>query len=274
MCTPQIIRDLRATADDAPRSGRRAFLRAAGAAGALGVAAPAIPARAANGAVVDLTHALSARTPTWPGVPPFSMVPVAWEAAGGFDQNLLAYWEHTGTHLDAPTHRRGAQSTDMLAARDLVAPLVVIDISARAGSDADAAVTPDDIAAWETRHGRIPERAFVAMYSGWERRLEAPGAFLNLDDQGVPHAPGFAAETAEFLVRERAIVGAGVDTLSLDRAADPDFGAHTEILDSGRYGVELLVNLAAVPPAGGTVVVGAPKHVGGTGGPCRVLALT
>ncbi|MGW1739019.1 cyclase family protein [Nocardia sp. NPDC001965] len=274
MCTPQIIRDLRAAADDLPRPGRRAFLRAAGAAVALGAALPAAPARAAGGGVVDLTHALSARTPTWPGVPPFSMVPVAWEAAGGFDQNLLAYWEHTGTHVDAPTHRRGTESTAEIAARDLVAPLVVVDISARAGADADAAVTMDDIAAWESRHGPIPERAFVAMYSGWERRLEVPGAFVNLDGAGTPHAPGFAPETAEFLVSERGIVGAGVDTLSLDRAADPDFGAHAAILDSDRYGVELLANLASAPPAGATVVVGAPKHVGGTGGPCRVFALT
>lgn len=202
------------------------------------------------------------------------MVPVAWEATGGFDQNLLAYWEHTGTHVDAPTHRRGTESTDMLAARDLVAPLVVIDISSRAGTDADAAVTPDDIGAWESRHGRIPERAFVAMYSGWESRLEVPGAFLNLDGEGTPHAPGFAPETAEFLVHERGIVGAGVDTLSLDRAADPDVGAHSAFLNADRYGVELLANLASAPPAGATVVVGAPKHVGGTGGPCRVLALT
>ncbi|MFI2230776.1 cyclase family protein [Nocardia testacea] len=274
MCAPRIIRDLRAAAEDLPRPGRRAFLRTAGAAVMLGGVVPAVPARAAVGGVVDLTHPLSARTPTWPGVPPFSMVSVAWEAAGGFDQNLLAYWEHTGTHVDAPTHRRGAQSTDVLAARDLVAPLVVIDISDRAGTDVDAAVTVDDIGVWESRHGRIPERAFVAMYSGWERRLETPGAFVNLDSEGTPHAPGFAPDTAEFLVRERAIVGVGVDTLSLDRAADPDFGAHTAILDSGRYGVELLANLAAAPPVGATVVVGAPKHVGGTGGPCRVLALT
>ncbi len=35
----------------------------------------------------------------------------------------------------------------------------------------------------------------------------------------------------------------------------------------------MLAGLGTVPPAGATVVVGAPEHVGGTGGPCRVLAL-
>ncbi len=43
-------------------------------------------------------------------------------------------------------------------------------------------------------------------------------------------------------------------------------------LGAGKYGIESLANLSALPPAGATVVVGAPKHRGGSGGPCRVLA--
>lgn len=272
MCAPQIIRQLGES--DSPERGRRAFLRAAGAAVAVAVAAPAAPARATSGGVLDLTHVLSPQTPVWPGNPPFSAVPVAWENVGGFDQNMLALWEHTGTHVDAPAHRRGAATTDLLPPQDLVAPLVVIDIRGRADSDPDTGVTVADLTEWERRHGSIPERAFVAMYSGWEERLAVPGAFVNLDGQGVPHGPGFTAAAAEFLVSERGIVGAGVDTLSLDRAADRDFGAHSAFLGAGRYGVEMLANLGAAPPVGATVVVGAPKHAGGTGGPCRVLALT
>lgn len=272
MCAPQIIRQLGDI--DATGWGRRAFLRAAGATAAVAVAAPAVTARAVSGGVLDLTHVLGPQTPVWPGNPPFTAVPVAWEAVGGFAQNALALWEHTGTHVDAPAHRRGSATTDVLPAQDLVAPLVVIDIRDRAGTDPDAGVTVADLAEWEKRHGRIPDRAFVAMYSGWEQRLAVPGAFVNLDGHGIPHGPGFTAEAAEFLVSRREIVGAGVDTLSLDRAADRDYGAHTAFLGAGRYGVEMLANLGSAPPVGATVVVGAPKHIGGTGGPCRVLALT
>ncbi|MGW0181452.1 cyclase family protein [Nocardia sp. NPDC003345] len=274
MCAPEIIGTVRDTVARAPRPGRRAFFGLSAAAVVAVSAAPAA-AREPRGAVVDLTHPLSTRTPVWPGNPPFAMVPVAWDRMGGFNQNMLTLWEHTGTHLDAPVHRRsGAATTDALAAEDLVAPLAVVDISARAARDPEAVVTRADIADWEARYGRLPERAFVAMYSGWERRLARPEEFVGLDGDGVPHAPGFAGDTADFLVSERGIVGAGVDTLSLDRSADRDFPAHTAILGSGRYGVEMLANLAAVPPAGATIVVGAPKHTGGTGGPCRVLALT
>ncbi|WP_030514419.1 cyclase family protein [Nocardia sp. NRRL WC-3656] len=274
MCAPRIVRIAHDGADFATVPSRRALAGAAGLA-ALAVAATAPVARPRAGAVVDLTHPVGPNTPMWPGNPPFAMVPVAWHALGGFDQNTIALWEHTGTHVDAPLRRAsGGASAGAISVRDLVAPLIVIDISAKAAFDVDATVTIDDIDAFERIYGRIPPRAFVAMYSGWERRLVHPAAFVNLDVQGTPHAPGFCAEAADYLVRQRDIVGAGVDTLSLDHAADPDYGAHTAFLGGGRYGVEMVANLGSVPPTGATVVVGAPEHIGGTGRPCRMLAYT
>ncbi|MEU4710293.1 cyclase family protein [Nocardia salmonicida] len=271
MCSPEIVR---LAQQSAPQPSRRALLGLAGLT-ALAAVAPAPAVAAPRSGVVDLTHTLTPHLPVWPGNPPLVMVPVATHASGGFGQFALGYWEHTGTHLDAPAHRiPGAATTDALVVDDLVAPLVVIDISAKAAVDADAVVTVADIDTWRSQHGDLPERAFVAMYSGWERRLDQPSTFLNLDERGTPHAPGFSADAAEYLVAHCGIVGAGVDTLSLDCGADPEYGAHTTFLGAGRYGVEMLANLAAVPPKGATVVIGAPKHAGGTGGPCRVLALT
>jgi kynurenine formamidase len=34
-----------------------------------------------------------------------------------------------------------------------------------------------------------------------------------------------------------------------------------------------MANLDQLPPSGATLIVGAPKHAGGTGGPCRLIAL-
>jgi kynurenine formamidase len=56
-----------------------------------------------------------------------------------------------------------------------------------------------------------------------------------------------------------------VDRLPID--------AHLTVLGAGKYGVEVMANLAAVPAAGATVIVGAPKHLGGTGGPVRLYAV-
>lgn len=44
-------------------------------------------------------------------------------------------------------------------------------------------------------------------------------------------------------------------------------------LPSGRWGLESVANLDKVPPRGATLVVGAPKIKGATGGPTRVMAL-
>jgi kynurenine formamidase len=64
-----------------------------------------------------------------------------------------------------------------------------------------------------------------------------------------------------------------VDTLSLDAASASRFVAHLALLGAGKYGVELLANLGAVPPSGATIIVGGPKHEGATGGPARVYAV-
>ena len=40
-----------------------------------------------------------------------------------------------------------------------------------------------------------------------------------------------------------------------------------------RFGIECIANLDKVPASGATLVIGAPKHKGGTGGPARIIAL-
>jgi kynurenine formamidase len=64
-----------------------------------------------------------------------------------------------------------------------------------------------------------------------------------------------------------------VDTISLDHGASKDFRTHTTWLPAGRWGLESVANLDKLPPRGATLVVGAPKIKGATGGPTRVLAL-
>jgi kynurenine formamidase len=44
-------------------------------------------------------------------------------------------------------------------------------------------------------------------------------------------------------------------------------------LPSGRFGIENIANLDKVPASGATLVVGAPKIKGGTGGPARIFAM-
>ncbi len=74
------------------------------------------------------------------------------------------------------------------------------------------------------------------------------------------------------LLEESSAAAIAVDTLSLDHGPSQDFATHYAWLPAGRYGIENLANLDAVPEAGATIVVGAPKTKGGTGGPARIFA--
>ncbi len=222
--------------------------------------------------VVDLTHAMGPDFPSFDPGASLATEPVATLARDGYNMLRWHLIEHTGTHLDAPVHYadQGA-SADLLKVEDLVVPLAVVDIAAKAQDDPDTLVTPDDLAAFEAIHGPIPAHACVAMHSGWERFVTSE-RFCNADERGVMHFPGFHAEAAAFLI-ERDAVGLAVDTLSLDHGPSSDFPTHCAWLPSGRWGVEAVANLGALPPLGATIVVGGPKIKGATGGPARVLAL-
>jgi kynurenine formamidase len=275
MCAPSIVETVREDLS------RRHFLAALGGA----VAAVATPepvgaqtkaVRLANGFrnVHDLTHVFSPKLPIFPAFRPVQIRQRFASAKDGFFANEITFDEHTGTHMDAPVHFvANAATADKLQPDRLFAPLAVISIESRAAKDADTVLTVDDVLAWEKRHGRLPAGAFVAMHSGWDARIGNPARFLNKDAKDTMHAPGFSEQVAKFLVMERDIVGAGVDTLSLDTAAAQKFVAHLALLGAGKYGVELLANLGAVPPSGATIIVGAPKHEGASGGPVRVFAV-
>lgn len=224
--------------------------------------------------IVDLTHVVSPTFPVFAGAEQMVVEELFTVANDGYYINRLTLEEHTGTHMDAPAHFiEGGDTAENLAIEQFFAPIIVVDISARAASDDDAALSVDDLLIWEAEYGAIPDRAFVAMYSGWESRLSDPDTYVNLDGEGVQHYPGFDPDAASFLVEERNIVGIGVDTLSQDPGISEDFATHVTILGAGKYAIENVANLASLPPVGANVIVGGPKHEHASGGPARLFGV-
>ncbi|MCG6904546.1 MAG: cyclase family protein [Rhodobacter sp.] len=256
---------------------RRDFFRASAAVtatAAVGGLIAAPPAMAAgHGGVVDMTHVYDGAFPTYFGAPGFSAEQAFNFAEHGFNLFNLTINEHTGTHVDAPLHfSADGQSVDEIPVGNLVVPLCVVDIAAKAEGDADAQVTPDDIRAWIASHGEIPDNACVAMHSGWAGKTGGDG-FRNVGSDEKMHFPGFHVEAAKMLIEETGAVAIGVDTLSLDYGMSGDFATHYAWLPTNRYGIENLARLDQVPAVGATLVVGAPSHRGGSGGPCRIFAM-
>ncbi len=260
---------------------RRGFFKGAAAAGfAAAAVEPAFAAtRAARPprqfkAVVDLTHTMSPEFPTFFGVPGIELQKQYDFKKDGFNLNWWRIVEHAGTHLDAPIHFSADGATaEKIVAGELVTPLAVIDVRKQAEKNPDYLVGLEDLRLWEKQFGRLPDHCCVAMLSGWAQHVGDGAKYTGKDAAGTFHFPGFAPALAEWLVRERKVLGLAVDTLSLDNGASKDFKTHHIWLPSGRWGLENVANLDKLPPAGATLVVGLAKVKDATGGPARLFAL-
>jgi kynurenine formamidase len=227
-------------------------------------------------AVIDLTHPLNDRSPNWEGTEksPYHSRELGNIERDGYYSRHFTTQEHYGTHLDAPAHfASGMWTVDQIPAERLVRPLVVLDVRSAAGNNADYEVSVQDVAAWEDAHGQIPSGAVVLAYTGWEDRWNSPREFRNEQSDHLTHYPGFSLETAKFLVKTRAVVGLGIDTMSVDIGATTTYPVHLFTSKESVYHLENVANLALVPPSGATVVVAPIKLENGSGGPARVLAL-
>ena len=239
----------------------------------LGTAAAPLALAAGHSTVEDMTHELHEGFPTYFGKQQFFKDQKFNWNDHKFNLFELRINEHTGTHLDAPLHfSKDGQSVAEVPVANLVCPLCVVDIKSKAAENADAQVTPDDLKAWIAKNGPIPDRACIAMNSGWTAYASS-AKFRNVGADSKMHFPGFHVETAKMLVEETKAVGMAVDTLSLDIGPSGSFPTHYAWLPTNRWGLECIANLDKVPAKGATLVVGAPKHRGGSGGPSRVFAM-
>jgi kynurenine formamidase len=246
----------------------------------IGAAATAVPTTAlttpamaqGHGKVVDLTHELHEEFPTFSGKQQFFREQLFNWNEHKFNLFEIRFDEHTGTHMDAPLHfSASGESVAEIPVASLICPLCVFDIRDKAAANADAQVTPNDVEEWIAANGEIPENACVAMNSGWDKYVSTE-KFRNVGTDGKMHFPGFHIEAARMLM-ETGAIGMAVDTLSIDYGMSGDFATHYSWLSTGRWGLECVANLDLAPASGATLIAGAPKHRGGSGGPARIMAI-
>jgi len=232
---------------------------------------------------VDLTHAFEPGIPHWPGFPDEERQTIYWYdkkggtiGSGFFAQrySLVGQW---GTHCDPPAHfAKGKRTIDQIDVKEMVLPLVVIDVHEQVTENPDYTISMEDIQSWEERHGQIPESAFVAMRTDWSKRWPDPEAMRNEDTNDIAHYPGWSLEVLKYLYEERKITASGHETLDTDpgvATSNGDYSLETYILSTDHYQIELLANLDKVPARGAIIVVAFPKPKGGSGFPARVFAI-
>ena len=239
--------------------------------------------------VVDLTQTLKPSTPVIQLPPPLapsdpfriSEISRYDERGPGWYWNNIACGEHTGTHFDAPAHWVTGQHypdgyTDTVSVQRFVAPAVVIDCTKESAADEKFLIEPSHIEAWEAKHGRIPDGAWVLMRTDWSKREGDPAKFLNMKEDG-PHVPGPSAAAVRFLVQQRNVNGWGVEAVGTDAgqafAFEPAFPAHHLMHGANKFGLASLCNLDQLPPTGAILITAPLKIEKGSGSPLRVLAL-
>jgi kynurenine formamidase len=232
---------------------------------------------------VDLTHAFGPGIPHWPGFPEEKRETLYYYDEGvgslgsGFFAQRYTIVGQWGTHVDPPAHfGRGLRTVDEIDVKEMLLPLVVLDVHEAVAKNADYTLTMQDIEQWEKRHGPIPEQSFVAMRTDWSKRWPDAAKMRNADSKGIAHYPGWSLPTLQYLYEKRKITASGHETTDTDpgvATSKDDYSLETYILKTNHYQIELLANLDKVPEFGALVVVSFPKPRKGSGFPARVFAI-
>jgi kynurenine formamidase len=237
---------------------------------------PAAPGQAPFGfdEVVFLSHVNTRSMPIYPGDPAVKLRTLFTVEEDGFRLKSMRIGEHSGTHWGSPCHfNAGEACAEDMEPEDFFRPAVVIDAREQSKNDVDYRLKIADIENFEAANGTIPDNAMVIMWTGFAGRWDHPKRYINADDEGVLHSPGFGAAVTKWLIKNRAVGGLGIDTLGVDPGNDEEFKTNTLLLKEHRIHLENLRGLGQMPPTGGWVVVGGVRNRGGSGSPATVFGL-
>jgi kynurenine formamidase len=126
---------------------------------------------------VNLTHEFAPGIPRWPGFPDETRKTTYWydkrsdTQGAGFFSELFTHVGQWGTHVDPPAHFiKGLRTVDQIDPKEMILPLVVIDVHEEAAKNPDYTFSLERVKKWEKDHGQIPSGAFVGMRTDWSKR--------------------------------------------------------------------------------------------------------
>lgn len=265
----------------------------------------ALAAAMAEMEIVDLTVPLAEGLPAnWPTHMPFQRKVYNWYASqdhplqplhgfrGPYYTAFLTLDEHCGTHIDAPAHfipppdsglphagEMGNVTLDKVPLARMSGPARVIDATDLKDTGAPGTspqILPDHVLRHEADYGPLEPGDIVLFRSDWDVHyvsMPAGGAYA-ADPFLAGRGPGWPAPgipTLELLL-ERGVTILGLDGVSVGGVDDPA-PAHHFGLGKGMLYIELLANLAQVPPRGAWFLYLPLSIRGGSAGPGRAIAL-
>jgi kynurenine formamidase len=232
------------------------------------------PAFPEGWAVLDLTRPLDHNTPFLPFAEafPFELLDFKSPREIGWRTGGFSGLEHMGTHVAAPLARlQIGAAVDTIPARQLVAPLVVLDVPTGALPGGTASMA--DVVADEKARGPIPAGSIVVLRTGRGALAGSDPALLGRRADGSVAFPGWAADAVRYLAVERRVRAVGTDAMAIDSGANAvQAPAQTAGSAAGIWFLAGLADLSRVPSRGAVISVGPMPIVGAAGAPARVLA--
>ena len=148
----------------------------------------------------------------------------------------------------------------------MILPLVVFDATPLIAKDPNHAFSPDDLRAWERKHGRVRRGAFAALRTDMSKDWDS-------NPERFKRSPFPAWSLARSSFWSSSAASSAIGHESLDTDTTDKMEAETYILQKGRYQIEVMANLDQVPATGALIVVTWPKVKDGLGFPARAFAI-
>lgn len=209
---------------------------------------------------------------------------------GAFLEYVQIHDDHTGTHIDAPSHftpslesglphatEFGSVTIEQLDLQQLIGPAVVVDVrplveAAPKGTHTHLAESPwiscEFLEEWEKQNGDFQPGEIVLFRADWSDKYYKPLPEGFEYDRSHP-AP--SAEAIEYLF-DRGVRHIGIDGRGIGAMQD-DNTPHWAALGRGMYATENLTNLGKLPTRGAVFIFLPHKFKGATGGMGRAIGL-
>lgn len=227
--------------------------------------------------IVDLTRPVDSHAPYLPreGAFPFERVELPGHGTALWRGGGYSILEQAGTHLAAPAARaESGATTESLQARDLILPLVVVDVPEVGDMDSNGTVTVEFLRAHEIAHGAIPLGSAVVLRTGRGAIPSSDPRYSGRTQEGRYSFPGWTPDAVRFLVKNRGVRIVGTDAPAIDPGDRfEEAPAQTAGSEAGGWFLVNLGDLRAMPNRGAQLLVGVIPVVGGTGAQARVLGM-
>lgn len=227
---------------------------------------------------VRLNHLVHDEIPYFSELEKISIKELSNVKEDGYLTQLVTLATQYGTHLDAPFHFvEGKRTLQDITVKERFLPLVVINVEEKVKENEDFELKVDDILEFEEKYGKIEAGTFVALATGWSKRFDDVERFVNKDEEGIEHTPGWSVDALKFLHEERNVTAIGHETLNTDSGLEffkqKALPAEYYWLSVDKYQIEVLNNLHKLPPKGAVIFIGIPNIDKVSGFGCEVIAI-